>query len=72
MLELKDSEDKLVTGNDWCSKIKVWCLTIRKVPKRFIIPYRNKKKKIWDMIVILFAIYNSFAVPLEISMDFDW
>lgn len=33
--------------------------------ERFIIDALDKRKEAWDLIMLLFAIFNSFAVPLE-------
>ena len=35
--------------------------------KRFILPYKSQIKFIWDLIIIIFAIFNSFYLPLDIA-----
>lgn len=36
---------------------------------RFLIPYNNKLRKIWDYTIILTAIYSTFIIPIKIAFD---
>jgi hypothetical protein len=36
-----------------------------KVPEKYIISYKNKNKKIWDMFVLMLAMYNSMMIPMD-------
>ena len=37
----------------------------KKIPKKWIIPYKSKNKRYWDLGILALAIYKSFSVPME-------
>lgn len=34
---------------------------------RFLIPYNNKLRKLWDYLIIVTAIYSTFFVPINLA-----
>lgn len=38
-----------------------------RIPKSWVIPYKNQYRKMWDLVPISLSIYNSFIIPFELS-----
>ena len=37
-----------------------------RIPKEYIISFKTKMKKRWDVMIMVLAIYNSFIIPYDI------
>ena len=69
-----DAQPPLEKVNTKCNKLKKWMrrqfrkiMKHSRLPKKFIISYRNPKKEQWDIFILLMAVQNSFMVPIDIA-----
>ena len=44
-------------------------LTSLRLPKKYIISFRNHQKEQWDKFILLMAIQNSFMVPIDLAFS---
>mmetsp|Transcript_22329 Transcript_22329/g.34565 ORF Transcript_22329/g.34565 Transcript_22329/m.34565 type:complete len:192 (-) Transcript_22329:3414-3989(-) len=47
-------------------------LTGYKIPRQYIISYRNNTKANWDIFILAFAFQNSFLVPVDLAFQPDF
>lgn len=40
-----------------------------KIPNRFVVSYKNKNRRMWDLIPILLSFYNAVLLPFEMSFN---
>lgn len=60
----KDARDHLRHNNSKSCMFK-FC---KKMPKKWIISFKNKRRSQWDMIPMLLSIYNAFMIPYQIGI----
>ena len=62
-----DNEVKVATSNKNQDKCKRKCISCMTMNPKYVISYKNFYRQLWDTLVLLFAIYNSIMIPIEIS-----
>ena len=52
-------------GLDTKTKKKCYQCPWVRIPRRYMISYKSKNKNRWDLLILLFAVYNSLMIPFE-------